>query len=401
MDELKFTGSTTSSGKLDDVENQAYEYEPFIMWTDDEIHWNLGENLKIEEAEKNMRIQVTEIGNGKRIVVIISSLDSEKVLYKGQSNNYCTTFTNITKEVNIKIPIVSFAIIDGSLVCASSMDNIMETSVPQEEESSEDPEVSIKNVQNRRMFGKVGAMFANALSFYSGESSTSASTQKYEMVHTNEIPSINNDKLTENAMEEVSPETNALLGDKEESTEITIKEESSKTNKQEGEEQITPINEERGDSKEESSEKVKKRRSLVTFAKKVTKSNRQSSGSKLTKVAETSASNAEVSSSQMQDRSTLEGLWHLEQDKNNDKVIRLRPVKHDTGSSYRPSGFVTILENRSKVQCEQIVPFTYKGKSWFLMIYTTHYINDEESKQNRSLCTRYHVFSLETIMGCK
>ncbi|XP_033122238.1 uncharacterized protein LOC117121220, partial [Anneissia japonica] len=97
IDELKFTGSTSSSGKLDDVENQAYEYEPFIMWTDDEIHWNLGENLKIEEAEKNMRIQVTEIGNGKRIVVIISSLDSEKVLYKGQSNDYCTTFTNITK----------------------------------------------------------------------------------------------------------------------------------------------------------------------------------------------------------------------------------------------------------------------------------------------------------------
>ncbi|XP_033100821.1 titin homolog [Anneissia japonica] len=497
MDVLKrFTGCTSFCCKSD-VEKQSYEYEPFIMWTDDEMNWNLGKNLKIEEAEKNMQIQVTETGDEKRIVVIITSLDAKKVLYEGQSYDYCTTFTKNTKEWKLEMPVVSFAIIDGSLVCASSMERMDDvTSAKEEKESSEnarkenspktdepandrigtsslekpseDPEVSIKNVQKRSMFGKASAIVAYALSFKSGESSPSTSTQKYKSVPTIEIPSINNDNSTENAMEEGSPETNALSDDKEviimenplegsmeessenikkrrsfskftkkvknkfstkskgkscgsgstiqsesaslteestlnkeESTESTIKEESSATNKQEGDEQITPIKESPGDSKEESSEKVKKWR----FANKFTKSKRESSGSKLTKEAEALnielASNAEVSSSQIQDRSTWEGLWHLEQDKTNDKAIRLRPVKDNIGSLDTTYDFVTILENRSKVQCEQIVPFTCKDKSWFLMIYKTHYINDEEGKQNHSLCTRYHVFSLDTIMGGK
>ncbi|XP_033122790.1 uncharacterized protein LOC117121654 [Anneissia japonica] len=454
-----------------DVEKQSCEYEPFIMWTDDEINWNLGENLKIEEAKENMRIQVTETGNGKRMVVIISSLDAKKVLYEGRSYDYCTTFTSNTKDWKFKMPVVSFAILGGSLVCASSME-CMETSVPhdgEEEGSSENARKENLPKTGWSMLSKIRGMFTYPLSFYSGESS-SKSTKNYESVPTIKATSTNNDNSMENATEEGSPDTNTLsekpiecsveevsenikkrrsLGkfakkvtnkfttkskeksrgsesaiqsesaflteestlNKEESTENTRKKDSSETNKQEDEEEITAtIEESLEDSMEGSSEKVKNRRLLGIIPKKVTKklptkSEGESSGSKLTKQTETSeievaSMDVKAASSQTQDRSTWEGLWHLEQDTTNDKAIRLRPVK-DNDSLGTTDDFVTILENRSKVQCEQILPFTCKGKSWFLMIYKTHYINDKDDEQNHSLCTRYHVFSLDKIMGGK
>ncbi|XP_033122871.1 uncharacterized protein LOC117121695 [Anneissia japonica] len=324
------------------------------MWTDDEINWSLGENLKIEGAVENMRIQATERGNGKEVVVIISSLDSKTVLYEGQSKDYCATFTEKTKVLDwhFQMPVVTFAIINGSLVGASSMEYIQQTSGQQEAESSakrgegspvdgmkeslpetDEPvkdetgtltlentsedsvEVSFQNVPEWALFGKAARKVTNAISFIR-KSSRIKSTQQYESVSKTEVSSVNNEKSMEHVIKESLPETNELTDDEKESESVileesalikkeltgnTIKEGPSETNKLRDDEHVMlTMGEQEGDSMEGSLDNFKKQRSLGRLVTKITnklptKSKRESPGSKLTKESE-SASLTEESS---------------------------------------------------------------------------------------------------------
>ncbi|XP_071959025.1 uncharacterized protein [Antedon mediterranea] len=81
----------------------------------------------------------------------------------------------------------------------------------------------------------------------------------------------------------------------------------------------------------------------------------------------------------------IEGLLHYVEDTADINAICLKPVHASSGKVYTS---INILKNRNKVKCEQIVPFINNGKAYCMMIYSTDFLEGEESGYS----IRYHIF---------
>ncbi|XP_071957871.1 uncharacterized protein [Antedon mediterranea] len=417
-----------STQKQADVEKQSFSYQPFILWTENEIDWNIV-YLKMENAEDNMRIQIIETDNDK-VRAIVSLLQSCKVVYEGVSNDNCTTFLKKEQTSTTYMPVVSVALSsDGKFICVPAINktddaksNHKETSASATKEPLNterkqgvlaDLKNSVKNLvapvtnqqpQNENQnLGETKDDNPNTDVPQAGtnetdeEKTTDATTRKRGVLGkvSKTLSSIKSKKKPISDAEYESVPTNEESNEtpkeekagavvKEKETEVKQVEDIQGTSQQEPDESTPCVH-------EEESKEIEKRRSFIDNVKHgITKPFKTEGKSKKKTKKESKTIEEEDPTNQEREKLKFEGLWHFLEDTTDNRIIRLKPIHAGSGKDYKP---IDILQNRSKVKCEQIVPFMSEGKSGFLMIYTTNFEEDEDLGH----CIRYHVLSLDFI----